>query len=166
MHPLNEQLQSITRREFFKRSGFSVGTIALASLLSEESAASEAKRTVDPLMARRPHFKPRAKRVIYLHMVGAPSQLDLFDFKPELVKHDGELCPKEFIEGKRFAFLRGHPKLLGTKFKFGEHGQSGVAMSELLPHLSKLADELTFIKSVHTDEFNHGPAQLFLHTGF
>jgi hypothetical protein len=140
--------------------------MALASLLAGDASAEDAAATANPLAARPPHFAPRAKHVIYLHMVGAPSQLDLFDFKPELVKHDGELCPKEFIEGKRFAFLRGHPKLLGTKFHFAEHGHCGAGMSELLPHLAKVADELTFIKSLHTDEFNHGPAQLFLHTGF
>jgi hypothetical protein len=166
MHPEIEYLRGLSRREFFKRSSFSAGSIALATLLADELAAGDNTKTSDPLAAKKPHFAPRAKHVIYLHMVGAPSQLDLFDFKPELLKHDGELCPKEFIEGKRFAFLRGHPKLLGTKFEFAEHGDTGAAMSELLPHLAKLADELTFIKSVHTDEFNHGPAQLFLHTGF
>ena len=92
--------------------------------------------------------------------------MDLFDHKPELIERDGQLCPQEFIEGKRFAFLRGHPKLLGTRFKFARQGQSGAEISELMPELSKLADELAIVKTVHTDEFNHGPAQLFLHTGF
>ena len=99
-------------------------------------------------------------------MVGAPSHLDLFDYKPELVKHNGEPCPKEFIEGKRFAFIRGHPRLLGSKFKFAKYGQNGVELSELLPQLSQVADDLCVVKTVRTDEFNHGPAQLFLHTGF
>src|SRR5262245_2460957 len=145
MHPL-------TRRTFLKRSGLCLGAMALGTLLTREGHA-------------KPHFTPRAKRVIYLHMVGAPSQLDLFDHKPELLKHDGEPCPKEFIEGKRFAFIRGHPKLLGTKFKFARHGKNGAEISELLPHLAKVADELAVVRSVQTDEFNHGPAQLFLHTG-
>jgi hypothetical protein len=99
-------------------------------------------------------------------MVGAPSHLDLFDHKPALVQHDGQLCPKEFIEGKRFAFIRGHPKLLGTRFRFGRHGKGGVELSELLPNLARCADDLTVIKTLRTEEFNHGPAQLFLHTGF
>lgn len=166
MHPEHEALLNLTRREFFSRSGFSIGAMALASLLANDSLAANEASGGNPLAAKAPHFAPRAKHVIYLHMVGAPSQLDLFDFKPELLKYDGELCPKEFIEGQRFAFLRGHPKLLGTRFKFAEHGHSGTALSELLPHLARHVDELTFIRSVHTDEFNHGPAQLFLHTGF
>lgn len=132
----------------------------LASLLKENGIAD----TQSGL--GRPHFAPRAKRVIYLHMIGAPSQLDLFEPKPELKKRDDQLCPDEFIEGKRFAFLRGHPKLAASKFSFSPHGQSGAPMSELMPHLAQVADELCFIRSVHTDEFNHAPAQLFLHTGF
>src|SRR5262249_46302849 len=131
---------------------FCLGAMALGSLLARETQA-------------KPHFPARAKHVIYLHMVGAPSQLDLFDPKPELVKRDGELCPKEFIEGKRFAFIRGHPHLLGSKFKFARHGKGGLELSELLPHLATVADELAVVRTVRTDEFNHGPAQLFLHTG-
>ena len=166
MHPIAENLLNVTRREFFKTSGLSVGAMALGTLLNERASAGEVRRSGDPLAGKEPHFPGRAKHVIYLHMVGAPSQLDLFDYKPELVEHDGQLCPKEFIEGKRFAFLRGHPKLLGTRFKFARHGQSGAEISELLPNLSRLADDLTIIKTIQTEEFNHGPAQLFLHTGF
>ncbi len=158
-HPL------LARREFLKRSGLSLGAMSLASLLSE-SFTAKAGSLVDPLAAKHPHFTPRAKHVIYLHMVGAPSQLDLFENKPELTKHDGELCPEDFIKGKRFAFIRGHPKLLGTKFKFQQNGKSGAEISELLPHLKTIADDLTIVKTINTDEFNHGPAQLFLHTGF
>src|SRR5262245_52668953 len=98
MHPLHELWQTISRRELLRRSGFSLGAMALASLLHQEARGAEAKETTDPLKARPPHFPAKVKRVIYLHMVGAPSQLDLFDAKPELVKHNGELCPKEFIE--------------------------------------------------------------------
>src|SRR5580704_500763 len=121
--------QLIHRRHFFQRTGLGIGAMALSSLLRQASA-----ETVNSLAPRAPHFAPRAKRVIYLHMIGAPSHLDLFDFKPELAKHNGEPCPKEFIEGKRFAFIRGHPRLLGSKFKFAKYGQNGVELSELLPH--------------------------------
>jgi hypothetical protein len=167
VNPCEHHLLSQTRREFFKRSGFCLGAMALDSLLAEKLRADDSKqRLTDPLASKQPHFAPRAKHVIYLHMVGAPSQLDLFDHKPELVKHNGELCPKEFIEGKRFAFIRGHPSLLGTRFKFDRHGRSGAEISENLPHLAQVADELAIVKTLNTDEFNHGPAQLFLHTGF
>jgi hypothetical protein len=165
MHPLNEHLMQISRREFFKRSGLSLGSIALSSLLTETLAA-EAPRTVNPLAARPPHFPATAKQVIYLHMVGAPSQLDLFDYKPALEKYDGKPCPDSFIQGKRFAFLRGHPNIAASKFQFSQHGHSAQHISELLPHLSKVADELAIVRTLHTDEFNHGPGQLFLHTGF
>jgi hypothetical protein len=105
------------------------------------------------------------KRVIYLHMAGGPSQLDLFDNKPKLSALNGELCPKEFMENQRFAFIKGRPKLLGTPFNFARHGRSGLELSERLPHLAGVADEICVIKSMRTDQFNHAPAQLFLHTG-
>ena len=167
MHPFEEYCQHVTRRAFLRRSGVGLGAMALGSLLTESLfAASADGKALNPLGARPPHFAPRAKRVIYLHMVGAPSQLDLFDYKPELLKHDGKPCPDDFIKGKRFAFLRGHPNLSASKYRFDRHGQSGAEISELLPHLAKVADEIAMVKSVHTDEFNHAPAQLFLHTGF
>ena len=121
---------------------------------------------LNPLAPRLPHFAPRAKRVIYLHMVGPPSQLDLFDSKPALQKYDGKPCPDEFIRGKRFAFLRGHPTITASKYAFQRHGESGAEISELLPNLAKAADEIAIVRSLQTDEFNHAPAQLFLHTGF
>jgi hypothetical protein len=162
MNPLNERLLGLTRREFLKRTGFSLGSMALGSLLAE----SYGHAAPNPLSTRPPHFAPRAKQVIYLHMVGAPSQLDLFDHKPALQKFDDQLCPQEFIEGKRFAFLRGHPKIAASKYHFSRHGKCGHEISELLPNLSRIADEISIIKSMRTDEFNHGPAQMFLHTGF
>src|SRR5262245_48877530 len=165
MDPLKEHLLQISRRHFLKRTGFSLGSIALGSLLAE-TLGHTSTTTANPLAARKPHFPARAKQVIYLHMVGAPSQLDLFDHKPTLEKYDDKLCPQEFIEGKRFAFLRGHPKIAASKFKFSRHGQSGQTISELLPNLAKVADDITIINSMRTEEFNHGPAQLFLHTGF
>ena len=158
-----------TRRTFLKRTGLGFGGIALNQLLAQSLlGASTSPVAAGGVSARPslPHFAPRAKRVIYLHMVGAPSQLDLFDHKPELRKFDGQPCPEEFIKGKRFAFLRGHPNIAASQFAFQRHGRSGAEISELLPHLAKVADDITLVKTVHTDEFNHAPAQLFLHTGF
>ena len=161
----------LTRRALLAQSGLSWAAVALGGLLNEAGAAAPsapaaAPAPVDPLARRKPHFRPRAKSIIYLHMVGAPSHLDLFEPKPELNRLDGQPCPQEFIEGKRFAFLRGHPRMAGSRYKFARHGQSGLEVSELLPHLASVADEITLVRSLHTEEFNHGPAQLFLHTGF
>lgn len=159
MDLLQRYATAIQRREFLRRSGIGIGSIALAGLLAEDSDAS-------PVQAPIPHFAPRAKRLIYLHMVGAPSQLDLFDDKPVLRKHHGKQCPPELLEGQRFAFLKKDPKLLGSSFKFEQHGESGLEISELLPHLAKVADDISVVKTLHTKEFNHGPAQVFVHTGF
>jgi len=153
----------LTRRQLFALGGLNPALMALGSLLAADESRRSGRGEQQSLT---PHFAPRARRLIYLHMVGAPSQLDLFDAKPALVQRDGQPCPSTFLEGKRFAFLRGHPKLSGTRFQFAQHGQSGARISELLPHLASVADELTIIRSLHTDEFNHAPAQLFLHTGF
>jgi hypothetical protein len=167
MHPFEDYCRHVTRRAFLSRSGLGLGAMALGSLLTGSLfAANAANATQHPLAARPPHFPPRARRVIYLHMVGAPSQLDLFDYKPELERHDGKPCPDDFIKGKRFAFLRGHPNIAATRQSFQRHGRSGAEISGLLPHLAKVADEIAIVKSLHTDEFNHAPAQLFLHTGF
>jgi hypothetical protein len=167
MHLFEQHWRNVTRRTFLKRSGFGFGAIALGALLTEGMFAADlAQPAKNPLAPRAPHFPSRAKRVIYLHMVGAPSQLDLFDHKPELRKFDGLPCPEEFIRGKRFAFLRGHPTIAASNFQFQRHGQSGAEISELLPNLAKVADNIAIVKSLHTDEFNHAPAQLFLHTGF
>ncbi len=167
MNLWEEHWLHVTRRTFLKRSGLGFGAMALGSLLTEGLFASDAtKGKANPLAPRSPHFAPRAKRVIYLHMVGAPSQLDLFDYKPALQKYDGKPCPDEFIQGKRFAFLRGHPTIASTKYNFQRHGKNGTEISELLPHLANVADEITVVRSLQTDEFNHAPAQLFLHTGF
>ena len=173
-----DQLQFITRRELLQRVGTSVGSVALGSLLADDlGAADPSKQSAlrpggplqsesGPMAARRPHFAPRAKSVIFLHMVGAPSHLDLFENKPALREHDGKPCPPEYLEGARFAFIRGTPKLLGSEYEFKKCGSSGIELSELLPHLAEVADELAIIKTLHTEQFNHGPAQLFFHTGF
>lgn len=153
--------RSLTRRALLQNFSRGIGAAALSTLLHEST--SRAAQT--PALAR-PHFPPRVKNIIYMHMVGAPSHLDLFDYKPMLQRYDGRPVPAELIEGQRFAFLRGHPKLLGTRFRFRKHGQSGLELSEVLPHLATVADDLTQLKTIHTEEFNHAPAQLFMQTGF
>ena len=156
-----DQFQNFSRRSLFQHTGTGLGGVALASLLQEDLLG----RTSVGM-----HHPAKAKNVIYFHFVGAPSHLDLFEWKPELQKRDGQLCPDEFFKGKRLAFIRKQPKLLGTqksdKFKFQRCGQSGAYISSLLPELQKKADELCFIRSMQTDHFNHAPAQLFLSTGF
>ena len=162
MNPIDHYLRTLTRRQLFQRVGMGVGAFALAEMLGQDLGAG----TAPPLA----HFAPKAKSVIYFHLVGAPSHLDLFDYKPELQKRDGELCPKEMFEGKQLAFIRSRPTLLGTskdpKFNFRLCGQSGIQISDLLPNLQTCADEMCFIRTLHTDQFNHAPAQMFMQTGF
>lgn len=154
------------RRSFLQKSGFGFGGTALASLMNQDAAAS----TNDPLAKLGLHHAPKAKRVIYIHLVGAPSHLDLFDFKPELQKRTGELCPDDFFDLNQLAFIREQPNLLGTpkddRFAFKKCGQSGTEISNLLPKLQSMADEICFIKTLHTEQFNHAPAQMFALTGF
>lgn len=152
-----------SRRGFLGASGFSLGSIALAELMSQDVAGGVEK---NPLTLRPPHFAPKAKHVIYLHMVGAPSQLDLFDPKPELVKRHNQPCPEEVTRNRDFAFIGKTSTLAGSPWAFHPHGQSGQMMSELLPNLAGVADELAVIRSMHTDEINHAPAQMLLHSGF
>lgn len=170
MTPQLELVRSQTRRHFFQSTGLGVGAIALQALLRRELDAAEAEATakpaaVNPLAAKAPMIPATAKRVIYLHMAGSPSQLELFEHKPELHKLHLQDCPKAFLEGKRFAFIKGHPKILGGQFQFQQHGDSGQWLSELLPHFAKVADKAAVIRTVHTEQFNHAPAQLFIHTG-
>ena len=160
---LESKLQHQTRRHFLQSGTAGLGGLAMASLMGNSGSA--ATRTDDPLAARDPHFPARAKNVIYLHMAGSPPQHDLFDFKPKLVEMSGQDCPEHFTQGERFAFIKGTPKLLGTPHKFAQHGESGAWMSEVLPKLSERADDLCFVKSMYTDQFNHAPAQLLLYTG-
>lgn len=148
-----------------------LGALALGSFLQScgSGTATNTSSVVfdpaNPLAPKLPMFPGRAKSVIYLHMAGAPSQLELFDYKPELMKLNGQDCPPSFLEGKRFAFIRGVPKMLGPQAAFAQHGQSGAWISENLPHLATIADELSFLKGVTTDQFNHAPAQLLMQTG-
>ena len=145
------------RRAFL---GQGLGLAGLASALADDGLLAA------PQDARTGHSPPRARQMIFLHMVGAPSQLDLFDNKPVLREHHGRECPAELLEGQRFAFLGSRPKLMGSPFAFRRHGESGLELSELLPGLGSVADEVALIKTVHTSEFNHGPAQVFAQTGF
>lgn len=155
--------KAMTRRELLQGGSYGLGALALTSCLNGKLFGEV--KGANPLRAKQGHFAGGAKRVIYIHLIGAPSQLDLFDYKPELIKHHNELVPKHYIEGQDFAFLRGHPRLMGSPFKFRRYGKCGMEMSELLPELGGVADDLTLIKSVHTSQINHAPAQLFLQTG-
>jgi hypothetical protein len=169
MEPNHNPGSGITRRHFFQDCGVGVGKIALASLLSNALSpwsALAAPRPDDPLLPRAPHFKPKVKRVIHLFMAGAPSQLDLFDYKQQLVRFEGKPIPPEIIGGQRYAFIRSDAAALGPRFKFSRYGQCGAELSEILPHLGSVVDDICLIKSVHTDQFNHAPAQIFLNTGF
>ena len=167
MHPVRNL--EITRRHFFRDCRLGVGKIALASLLTNtatKSGLSAADSFANPLAPRVPHFAPKAKAVIHLFMAGAPSQLDLFDNKPKLKEYEGKSIPPEIIGGQRYAFIRSDANCLGPQFPFSKHGESGAELSEVLVHLPKIVDEITLVKSVHTDQFNHAPAQIFLNTGF
>ncbi len=157
-----ERARHATRRHFLRDCSIGLGGLWLAS---QSQGAVLKKDPANPLMPDLSHFAPKAKRVIYLHMAGSPSQLELFDHKPELAKLDGKECPQEFLEGKQFAFIQGVPKMLGSQFPFHQAGKSGQWISDRLPHFEKVIDEVCFIKSMWTDQFNHGPAQLLMHTG-
>jgi hypothetical protein len=145
-----ETARRATRRHFFKECAMGLAPMFLA----EAQEGGAAKLPV-----------AKAKSVIYLHMAGSPSQLELFEPKPELVKYNGKPCPDELLKGKRFAFIKGVPKMLGTPYQFARHGQAGTWVSELLPHFSQVVDEVTMVHSMSTDQFNHAPAQLFVQTG-
>ncbi len=149
----------LNRRTFTNQS-ISLSSIALAGLLDQSASASS------PLAARPGHHRARAKSVIYLHMIGAPSQLDLFEPKPELQRLHGQACPDEVTKDRDFAFIGKTSTLAGSKWNFAQHGNSGHQFSELLPHLSTMSDELAIVHTMHTDEINHAPAQMFLHSGF
>ena len=152
-----------TRREFLKYTGTGIGALGLASALNNNLYAYSSENSVSSL---KPHFLPKAKNVIYIHLVGGPSHLELFDHKPELIKRDGQKCPDHMFKGKQLAFIRDHPTLLGTRFKYNKYGQGGLELSEHLPLMGKMAEHLAVVKTVRTEQFNHAPAQLFLHTGF
>jgi hypothetical protein len=165
MHHL-DLLRDQTRRHFLSSAGLGIGGMALAALAGTRAAAApQASATANPLAPKQPPLVAKSKHVIYLHMAGSPSQLDLFEHKPELTKFHGTPCPQQYLEGKRFAFIKGVPKMLGPQFQYSQHGESGQWISELLPKFASVVDECCVIRSVHTDQFNHAPAQLFVHTG-
>jgi hypothetical protein len=153
----------ITRRWFFEQCGVGVGAIALGALFRENGWAANAP--LNPLAPRQPHFTAKAKRVIYLFMAGAPSHLELFDYKPALEKWNGKPPPEDLVKGYRAAFINPNAALLGPKFKFAKHGQAGAELSELLPRLAEVADDIAIVKSMHTDAFNHAPGQSQMCTG-
>ena len=173
------RLQAQTRRHFLRSLSAGVGSLFLGNMALNYAAPAQASElAIDgmprldfrrdptrPLSVLPPQFAARAKRIIYLHMVGAPSQLELFEHKPELMRLDGQDCPASFLQGKRFAFISGVPKLLGSQYPFHQSGQSGAWLSDRLPYFEKHVDDVCFIKSMHTDQFNHAPAQLLVHTG-
>ncbi len=168
-----QQRLSITRRHFFRECGVGVGKIALASLLTDafsppaaNALDNQKSKIENPLRPKAPHFNARAKRVIHLFMAGAPSQLDLFDYKPDLTRYEGKPIPPSVIGGQRYAFIRSDAAVLGPRFKFAKHGQCGAELSEMLQHLAEVVDDICLIKSVHTDQFNHAPAQILFNTGF
>lgn len=158
-----------SRRQFLKNCVAGVGTAWLASMgagCGRKAAAGAAGDTLgDMLQKGIAHFAPRAKRVIFLHMAGAPSQLELFDYKPELAKLDGKDCPREFLEGQRFAFIQGVPQMLGSQYPFHQAGEHRQWISDRLPYTEQIIDDLCIIRSMYTDQFNHAPAQLLMHTG-
>jgi hypothetical protein len=163
----NTDPRRVSRRWFLEQCGVGLGSMALGQLLRAEGyAASPAGPTgVNPLAPKAPHHAPKAKRVLFLFMAGAPSHLELFDYKPHLAKFDGTLPPPELLKGYRAAFINPSSKLLGPKFKFARHGQSGAELSELLPHLATVADDIAIVKGMVTDAFNHAPAQIMMSTG-
>ena len=164
---LNEHnLLAHTRRHFLRQSSAGIGAMALASMLQgKASAAPLPTAPANPLAPRKPHFKAKAERVIYIHLTGSPPHLDMWDYKPKLVELTGQPCPDAFLKGKRFAFTSGVPKLLGSPRKWAQFGKGGIWLSDAVKHLHEVADELCVIKSMNTDQFNHAPAELFVYTG-
>jgi hypothetical protein len=158
-------LKDVTRRYFLRRSGLGIGSLALASLLNAERPAQAGGHVADPMAPRAPHFPPRIKNIIYLFMAGGPSQIDLFDPKPQLNERNGQPIPKSIIEGERFAFIKGEPVLLASPYRFQRYGACGIELSSLLPHLSSVVDDIAVVRSLQTNEFNHGPAQVFMNAG-
>ena len=163
----SEAAKYITRRWFFQQCGVGLGSIALGSMLGTGRAlgAPAKPAAAHPLAPRQPHFAGKAKRVIYLFMGGAPSQLDLFDYKPSLRKYNGQPVPKEVVMGQKYAFIKPDAALFASDFKFEKHGKCGAELSEALPHLAEVVDDIALIKSMTTDAFNHAPGQVMMQTG-
>ncbi len=164
-HARDEYRKQMTRRWFFQECGVGLGSIALGSLLGGTSARADVAAAAGPLAPKRPHFEPKAKRVIFLFQAGAPSHLELFDYKPDLARFNGTLPPPGLLKDYRAAFINPNSTLLGPKFKFARHGRCGAEVSELLPHFAKVVDDVAIVRSMVTDAFNHAPAQIFMNTG-
>jgi uncharacterized protein (DUF1501 family) len=167
-----ETKKLLTRRWFFRECGIGLGSLALTSLLNEKTLAASNPQSairnpqsVNPLAPKQPHFKPKAKRVIYLFMAGGPSQFETFDYKPSLVKYNGQSVPPEFVKGIDYAFIKSDAGLYASELKFKQHGQSGAWVSEALPFTSQVVDDIAIIRSARTDAINHAPAQIFMNTG-
>ncbi len=166
MDPRTEHRLLATRRHLLGSMAGGIGGLALADLLGGETRSEAATVSLaDPMAARQPPLPAKAKRMIVIHLTGSPPHLDLYDHKPELVKHSGEECPASTIEGKTFAFTSGTPKLLGTPRSWVQCGESGMELSDAIPNLHRVADRLCLIRSMHTDQFNHAPAELLVYTG-
>ena len=171
-HDREELMKAFTRRYFFKQAGVGLGASALSLLLHGDALATAAMppgmpiAEPNPLAPKPPMFPAKAKSVIYLFMAGAPSHLDLLDYKPKLQQYNGEFIPQEFMKGQRFAFIKGVPRLLGSPYNFPKSGKCGAEISEILPHLQEIADDIAIVKSVSTTQFNHAPAQIFMNCGF
>ncbi|MEO6789122.1 MAG: DUF1501 domain-containing protein, partial [Chthoniobacteraceae bacterium] len=164
MHPLDKAVH-LSRREFFTSTASGLGLLAFASMLQGEGLLA-AEAPADPLAPRAPHFAPKAKNCIFIFMAGAPSQLDLFDPKPTLNELNGQPLPESMLKNVRFAFIKKETaRLMGSSRKFTKHGQCGMEFSDLLPHMAQHADDLLMVRSMHTDQFNHHPAQLLMHCG-
>ncbi len=161
LHPL----RSLDRRAFLRETALGLGALAMGTLAAPALHGGEGQGAPDPLAPRAPPLPAKAKNVIFLFMAGAPSQVDMFDHKPKLNELNGQAIPDSFVKGERFAFIKGTPRLLGSPFAFARHGKSGQEFSEILPHLAGVADELAIVRSVHTDQFNHGPAQVLMNCG-
>jgi hypothetical protein len=153
---------ALARRWFLKDCAVGLGGVALAELMGARSATAA---MADPLAPKKPHHEAKAKRVIFLFMAGGPSHMELFDYKPKLTELDGQLPPASLLEGYRAAFINPNSRLLGSRFKFAKYGESGAELSELLPHLTEVVDDIAIVKSMHADAFNHAPAQIMMNTG-
>src|SRR5215510_8178902 len=162
----NQDPKQIRRRWFIEQCGIGLGAMAFGHLLKNPAFATPMQDgAMNPLAPKKPHYTAKAKSVIYLFMAGAPSHLELFDFKPQLAKFDGKLPPADLLKGYRAAFINPNSKLLGPRFKFAKYGKSGAELSELLPHLASVVDDIAIVKSMVTDAFNHAPGQIFMNTG-
>jgi hypothetical protein len=168
MNPTRELREArarlFSRRWFLRDCGIGLAGIAAGSLNASEPTA-KTPATENPLAPRKPHFAAKAKRVIYMFQAGAPSHLELFDNKPQLTRHDGQLPPAELLKGYRAAFINPNSALLGPKFKFARHGQCGMELGEVLPHTASIADELCLIRTMQTEAVNHAPAQIMMNSG-